>query len=298
MEEVKIVEVGPRDGLQNEKRILSCEDKLNYIMLLKKSGLRHIEATSFVRPQSIPQMGDAQELATKLQGQEGSDEYIYLVPNIKGLEIAKKCGVKNIALFNATSDTFSQKNVNATVEQCYERIKLVAQQADQNNLKKRAYISTVFGCPYEGEISLSKVIKACEDFLKLGVYEISFGDTTGVATPKKVKMIIQELKKIMPTEKIAMHFHDTYGMAPANVYVALEEGVRIFDSSSGGLGGCPYAKGASGNLGTEDLIYSLESYGLKTGIDKSALLKASEFILSKVQKKSSSKVYSVMQENP
>ena len=288
---IRMVEVGPRDGLQNEKSILETEDKFTYISLLKDAGLKTIEVTSFVKPPAIPQMRDAVELFTMVRDRLGLGQVNFpcLVPNIYGYEKARSLGVKEIALFSATSDSFTKKNVNATVDETFERMAEVAQEAKKDNIRMRGYISTAFGCPYEGTMEVGKLISVAEKFLKLGVYEISVGDTIGVAVPGQVKSYIKDLLKAVPVEKTAMHFHDTRGMALTNILTSLEEGIHVFDSSSGGLGGCPYAKGATGNVATEDVWYLLQSYGLETGIDIKKLSEASAFILGKVQRNTESK---------
>lgn len=288
---IKIVEVGPRDGLQNEKSILSTEDKFKFISLLCDAGLRTIEVTSFVKAPAIPQMADAIELYTKVKN-ELSDQGVSfpcLVPNLKGFETAKNLGVKEIALFTATSDSFTKKNINATVDESFERMKEVADAAKKDGIMVRGYVSTAFGCPYEGTMDVKKLISVTKRLFELGVYEVSVGDTIGVATPMQVRSYIRALKSDFPIGKIAMHLHDTRGMAPTNIYVSLEEGITTFDSSAGGLGGCPYAKGASGNVATEDVWYLLHSQGLDTGIDIKKLSEASQFILSKVNRQTESK---------
>jgi hydroxymethylglutaryl-CoA lyase len=288
---IKIVEVGPRDGLQNEKVILSTEDKFTFISMLAQTGLQTIETTSFVKPDAIPQMSDAVELYTKVKAKFSQEKINFpcLVPNVKGYETAKALGVKEIALFSATSDSFTQKNVNATVAETFERMKDVATLAKKDQVRIRGYISTAFGCPYEGKMDVKKLLEVTQKFFDIGVYEVSVGDTIGVATPNQVKEYIKELKKNFPVDKLAMHFHDTRGMALTNIHVSLEEGITTFDSSAGGLGGCPYAKGATGNVATEDVWYLLQSLGLKTGIDIDKLASASKFILEKVNKQTESK---------
>ena len=288
---IKIVEVGPRDGLQNEKVILSTEDKFTFISLLAQTGLQTIETTSFVKPDAIPQMSDAVELYTKVKAKFAQEKISFpcLVPNIKGYETAKSLGVQEIALFSATSDSFTKKNVNATVAETFERMKEVATLANKDQVRIRGYISTAFGCPYEGKMDAKKLLDVTHKFFDLGVYEVSVGDTIGVATPNQVKEFIQDLKKNFPVDKLAMHFHDTRGMALTNIHVSLEEGITTFDSSAGGLGGCPYAKGATGNVATEDVWYLMQSLGLKTGIDIDKLASASKFILEKLNKQTESK---------
>jgi hydroxymethylglutaryl-CoA lyase len=288
---VKIVEVGPRDGLQNEKAIISLEDKLHYISLLVDAGLNTIETTSFVRSDKIPQMSDARDLFTQVKKLAKFNQLNFpcLVPNLKGYELAKEVGVSEIALFSATSDDFTQKNINCTVEESFQRMQFVAKLAQKDNVKIRGYISTAFGCPYAGKTSSQQLVKIVEKFLKLGVYEISIGDTIGVATPKQVFDYLKDIFRVAKPNQIAMHFHDTYGMGITNILTSLESGVSTFDSSSGGLGGCPYARGATGNIATEDVLYLLNSLGVSTGVDMEKLKKASTFILNKVNKKTPSK---------
>jgi len=290
-EKVKIVEVGARDGLQNEKTIISLSDKLKFITLLCETGLQTVEVTSFVNPAAIPQMADAEQLFTLVKKNLRSKKINFpcLVPNVQGYEVAKKIGVEEIALFSSTSDSFSKKNVNASVDETFKRMEEVAILAQRDNIKIRGYISTAFGCPYEGRIDLKKLMNVTERFMQLGVYEVSVGDTIGVATPGQVRESLKLLKKEFSLDKIAMHFHDTRGMALTNIHVSVEEGIRTFDSSAAGLGGCPYAKGATGNVATEDVWYLLESLGFETGIDISKLAFASEFILECLKKKTESK---------
>lgn len=288
---IKIVEVGPRDGLQNEKIILSTEDKLEFIGLLTETGLQTVEITSFVKAPAIPQMADASELYTLVKDKFGNTNVSFpcLVPNMQGYEKAKSLGVKEIALFSATSDSFTKKNVNATVDETFIKMKEVADAAIKDGIKVRGYVSTAFGCPYEGEMSVEKLSSVTKRFLELGVYEVSVGDTIGVATPKQVKSFAKSLVSEFGASKIAMHFHDTRGMAVSNILMSLEEGIKTFDSSAGGLGGCPYAKGATGNVATEDVWYLLNSQGLKTGLDLPKLAHASQFILEKLNRKTESK---------
>lgn len=288
---IKIVEVGPRDGLQNEKIILSTEDKLEFIGLLTETGLQTVEITSFVKAPAIPQMADASELYTLVKDKFGNTNVSFpcLVPNMQGYEKAKLLGVKEIALFSATSDSFTKKNVNATVDETFVKMKEVADAANKDGIKVRGYVSTAFGCPYEGEMSIEKLSLVTKRFLDLGVYEVSVGDTIGVATPKQVKSYVKSLVSEFGSSQIAMHFHDTRGMAVSNILMSLEEGIKTFDSSAGGLGGCPYAKGATGNVATEDVWYLLNSLGLKTGVDLPKLAHASQFILDKLNRRTESK---------
>ena len=288
---IRIVEVGPRDGLQNEKTILATEDKFEFIRLLSETGLKTIEISSFVKAPAIPQMADAHALYTRVNAELAKTGIAFpcLVPNMHGLNDALSVGVKEIALFSATSDSFAKKNVNATVAETFDRMRPVAEEALNKGLKIRAYVSTSYGCPYEGEIAHEKLVKVISDFMKMGVYEVSIGDTTGVARPRQVKESLKILTKEFGTQKLAMHFHDTRGMAVANILTSLEAGITTFDASAGGLGGCPYAKGATGNVATEDVWYLCKSQGLETGIDIAKLAKASSFILAKVGKDTPSK---------
>lgn len=288
---IRIVEVGPRDGLQNEKSILATEDKFTFISKLAESGLKSIEVTSFVKAPAIPQMADAHELFSRVKNElwDRGVSYPCLVPNTKGYETAKSLGVKEIAVFTATSDSFTKKNINATVDESFERMKDVCAEAKKDGIMVRGYVSTAFGCPYEGTMDVKKLISVTKRLFDLGVYEVSVGDTIGVAKPQQVRSYIRMMKNEFAIGKLAMHFHDTRGMAPTNIYVSLEEGITTFDSSAGGLGGCPYAKGATGNVATEDVWYLLNSQGLDTGIDIAKLAEASQFILGKLNRQTESK---------
>jgi hydroxymethylglutaryl-CoA lyase len=288
---VRIIEVGPRDGLQNEKVVLSTADKVQFIDKLVDAGLKSIEVTSFVRPDKIPQMSDAKELFKIISKKEYFNDIHTpcLVPNLKGMELAMEQGVKEIAIFTATSNTFNQKNINATISESLKRFEPVVTMAQKNNVKIRGYVSTVFGCPYEGETStetLLSIIKSLKDF---GCYEISLGDTIGVGNPLQTRDILEKVFKTFKPSDIALHFHDTRGMALANIVAALEMGAIHFDASAAGLGGCPYAKGATGNLATEDVVHMLQSMGIETGVDMKKLSVASEFILGKLNKETPSK---------
>lgn len=286
---IRIVEVGPRDGLQNEKSILATEDKFQFISMLADAGLKSIEVTSFVKAPAIPQMADAVELFTKVNHEVKGASLPCLVPNMKGYETARSLGVKEIAIFTATSDSFTKKNINATVDESFERMKEVCEAAKKDKVMIRGYVSTAFGCPYEGTMSVEKLISVTKRLFELGVYEVSVGDTIGVAIPQQVRGYIRAMKNEFPIGKLAMHFHDTRGMALTNIYVSLEEGITTFDSSAGGLGGCPYAKGATGNVATEDVWYLMHSQGLDTGIDIAKLSQASKFILEKINRQTESK---------
>jgi hydroxymethylglutaryl-CoA lyase len=294
--DIKIIEVGPRDGLQNEKEIISTADKFSFIQMLAASGLKTIEAASFVRPDRIPQMKDAEELCIKLFGDEKLKTLSLpcLVPNIKGLQIAENVGVKEISVFTATSESFNQKNINSSIDESLEKISVVIEKAKASSIKVRGYISTVFGCPYEGKTSNKILLKIMENLFNQGVFEISLGDTIGIGNPLQTKEILKEVKNSFDLSKVAMHFHDTRGMALANSLASLEMGVRVFDSSVGGLGGCPYAKGATGNVATEDLVYMFEAMGLNTGVDLLKLVEASSFIEKRIGRELPSKVYKVL----
>lgn len=281
---IKIVEVGPRDGLQNEKSIVSTKDKISYIEKLSESGLENIEITSFVNPKNIPQLSDASEVISGLKRIKPT--YSALVPNMRGLERALETHIKRIAIFTACSETFNKKNINMTIKESIENYKPVAKLALEKGLTIRGYISTCFVCPYEGKINKEKVLEVASELLDMGVDEISVGDTVGAAVPVEVKETIGLLLNKISKEKIALHFHDTYKNALANVEAGLDLGITIFDSSSGGLGGCPYAPGASGNLATEDLIYLLSSKGFNCGVDLKKLIEASIFIKNAVGRKS------------
>ncbi len=294
---IKITEVGPRDGLQNEKAILSTEDKFKFIQLLSHSGLRNIEATSFVKKEWVPQMGDAQALGEKIFQEpsiNSSIQFSCLTPNLKGYESALKTGFKEIAVFTATSETFSRKNTNRSVSDSLSSFQEIFKRASLDGIKVRAYISTVIACPYEGKMEPLRSAEIAKFLLGEGAYEISLGETLGVAVPSEVEVLLSILLKDFSPSQLACHFHDTYGMAIANVHQSLKMGIRSFDSSAGGLGGCPYAKGASGNLATEDLNYFLEREGYQTGISMRDLLLASSFIQDKIGRKLTSRTYTAL----
>lgn len=294
--QIVIQEVGPRDGLQNEVSTISIPLKLKMIDGLVKSGLKRIEAGAFVSPKWVPQMQGSEEVIKKsLKKHNRSKIHISaLVPNVKGFERAAQTSLKEIAVFGAATESFSQKNINCTIKESFKRFEEVIALAKQKKMWVRGYLSVAFGCPYEGKVSEKKVIRLSEKFLNLGVDEISIGDTIGVANPKQVKSLIEGLKQSVPLNKLAMHLHDTRGTALANVLQSLEEGVYIFDSSVGGLGGCPYAKGASGNLATEDLVYMLHGMGLKTGVKLEELIKVSQVMEKALKRRLQSKVYQAM----
>ena len=271
---VKIVEVGPRDGLQNEKVTVPAEVKVEFITALADAGLRVIEAGAFVSPKWVPQMADTAEVYRDIPKDPGV-EFPVLVPNMRGLDRAIEAGVKSIAIFTAASETFNQRNINMTIDESFENYAPVVARARAEGIRVRGYVSTGFGCPYEGDVAPEKVLEVCARLLDLGCYEVSVGDTIGVGTPMQVQGVIGMLLQVIPASSLAMHFHDTRGTALANTLSALEMGIATFDASAGGLGGCPYAPGASGNLATEDLVYMLNSMAIETGVDLNRLVQAS-----------------------
>ncbi|XP_076295683.1 hydroxymethylglutaryl-CoA lyase [Lasioglossum baleicum] len=286
---VKVVEVGARDGLQNERNIVPTEIKVEFINKLSETGLKSVEVSSFVSPKWVPQMADNAQVYQTIN-KKSDVSYPVLVPNLKGLESALKVDVKEIAVFGAASETFSRKNTNCSIDDSIKNIKTVIEEAKRHKLKVRGYVSCIVGCPYEGEIKPSMVANICESLLKLGCYEISLGDTIGVGSPDKIEKVLGELKHVSyDTNVFALHCHDTYGQALANIYCGLEHGIRVFDSSVAGLGGCPYAAGASGNIATEDLLYLLHGQGLETGVDFNEIAKIGDFISSHLQRKNQSK---------
>jgi len=274
---VKIVEVGPRDGLQNEKVTVPTQAKVAYITALSDAGLKVIEAGAFVSPKWVPQMADTGEVYKEIPKDPGV-EYPVLVPNMKGLDRAIEAGVRSIAIFTAASDTFNQRNINMTIDESFENYAPVALRAREEGMRVRGYVSTAFGCPYEGDVAPEKVLEVCARLLDLGCYEVSVGDTIGVGTPMQVQGVVGILLQVIPRTHLAMHFHDTRGTALANTLATLEMGIATYDASSGGLGGCPYAPGASGNLATEDLVYMLDRMGIETGVDLNRLVQASSII--------------------
>lgn len=286
---IKIVEVGPRDGLQNEKTTVSTDVKLAFIDRLVASGLKNIETTSFVSPKWVPQMADHEALMKQLH-YTPEIHYCVLVPNEKGLQKAIECHVKDIAVFAAASETFSQKNINRSIEQSLTEYKNIIHLANHENIRVRGYVSCVLGCPYEGKISVSQVVKVAETLYDAGCEEISLGDTIGVGTPFAAKQMLLAVAEAVPMAQLAVHFHDTYGQALANILACLEEGVSIVDGAVAGLGGCPYAKGATGNVATEEVVYMLQGMGLNTGIDLTKLIEAGNYICQALGQPSRSKV--------
>ena len=277
-EYVRVVEVGPRDGLQNEARQVPAAVKIELIERLGRADLRTIEATSFVSPKWVPQMADAAEVLAGLQRAPGVS-YPVLVPNLQGLERARQAGVTDeIAVFTAASDAFNRRNINASVDESLERLAPVVAQALAAGLRVRCYVSTALGCPYQGAVPLDEVVRVTRAVADMGCYEISLGDTVGVGTARAAREMYRACADAVGHERLAVHFHDTYGQALANVYACLEAGARVVDASVGGLGGCPYAQGASGNLATEDLVYMLHGLGCSTGIDLDALVDTAQWI--------------------
>lgn len=276
-ETVKIVEVGPRDGLQNEKHPISFEQRKDFIVDLIDAGLQHIEVGSCVSAKWVPQMARSDELFATLP-QDHNVQLSLLTPNLRGLESALAVGCKEVAVFTAASESFTQKNINCSIAESLEKFSDVMALAKANNVKVRGYVSCIVDCPYEGAIAPKQVAKVVTQLFDMGCYEISLGETIGTATPDRVKQVWAACLSELEAQYLAGHFHDTYGMAIANVYQSLEQGIRIFDSSLAGLGGCPYAKGAAGNVATEDLYYLLSRMGFQTGIKESALMSASQNI--------------------
>ena len=287
--QVKIVEVGARDGLQNEPRIVATKDKIALIDLLSATGLQAIEVSSFVSQQQVPQMADAAEVFAGIQRQPGVD-YSALVPNLQGLDSALTAGVAEVAVFAAASETFSQRNIACSVAESLERFAAVIKSALAVDVKVRGYISCVAGCPYEGAVPIQRVAELAQHLADLGCYEISLGDTIGVATPGQVKSLLQRVSTQVPMKQLAVHFHDTYGQALANIFSALQEGVAVVDSSVSGLGGCPFAQGASGNVATEDVLYMLNGLGVYTGVDLDSLIGAGQFICGLLDRPTGSRV--------
>lgn len=285
---VKIVEVGPRDGLQNEKAMVSTATKIELIRRLGEAGLSVIEATAFVSPKWVPQMGDASDVMTGIERRDGVS-YPVLTPNIKGLEAAIAAGATEVAIFGSASESFSQKNINCSIEESLKRFRPVMTAARKNNIAVRGYVSCVLGCPYEGDIEPAKVAGVARQLFDMGCYEVSLGDTIGTGTPIKAQNMIAAVSEHVPVEKLAAHFHDTYGQALANLLAVLQMGIATIDSSVAGLGGCPYAQGASGNVATEDVVYMLNGLGIDSGVNLEKLVETGHWICSRVGRPSASK---------
>ncbi|HTF15369.1 MAG TPA: hydroxymethylglutaryl-CoA lyase [Burkholderiales bacterium] len=286
---VRIVEVGPRDGLQNEPANVPTAVKIELIERLADAGLPVVEATAFVSPKWVPQMSDSAEVFAGIRKRPGV-AYPVLVPNMKGFEAARAAGAEEVAVFGAASETFSRKNINCSIEQSLERFAPVVKAARARKMSVRGYISCAAGCPYEGEVKPQAVAAVAEKLYRMGCYEISLGDTIGVGTPGRIRAMIGAVAKKVPIGRLAGHYHDTYGQALANIYASLEAGVRTFDSSVAGLGGCPYAKGATGNVATEDVVYMLDGLGIETGVDLMKVLRTGQFICRALGREPSSKV--------
>jgi hydroxymethylglutaryl-CoA lyase len=289
MTSVRLVEVGPRDGLQNEPREVPTAVKVELIERLADAGLPAVEATAFVSPKWVPQMADHTEVLERIRRKPGVD-YPVLAPNLKGFEAARAAGATEVAIFGAASESFSRRNINCSIAESLERFRPVADAARQAGVKVRGYVSCVLGCPYEGDVPPSKVAEVAKALYEMGCYEVSLGDTIGTGTPTKTKAMIAACAAHVPVGKLAGHYHDTYGQALANIYASLELGVSTFDASIAGLGGCPYAAGASGNVATEDVVYMLDGMGVRTGVDLRQLVAIGRWICGVLEREPSSRV--------
>lgn len=287
--QVRIVEVGPRDGLQNEKNIIATADKIALIDRLSATGLRSIEATSFVSPKWVPQLADAAEVYAGIARQPGIS-YPVLVPNEQGYERARAVGVTEIAVFTAASEAFNRKNINASIDESLARFAPVMEHAKADGVKVRGYVSTVLGCPYQGDVPVSDVVRVAKALHDMGCYEVSLGDTIGVGTPGKARAMLKAVATEVPMPALAVHFHDTYGQALSNILACLEEGVAVVDAAVSGAGGCPYAKGASGNVASEDVVYMLHGLGIGTGIDLDRLAETGRWLATLLGRETGSKV--------
>lgn len=283
---VNIREVGPRDGLQNEQKMIPLEAKVEWINMLSETGTPYIEVTSFVHPKWIPQLADAVDVSKRIK-RNPDVTYAALVPNMKGLRRALEVDIDEVCIFISASESHNKHNINRSISETLPILESVSKEAKNAGKTIRGYVSTVFGCPYEGKVDVNKVIEICDKLFDMGIDELSIGDTIGVANPEQVEHVITELLKYFPKDKIAMHFHNTRGTALANVLMSLSLGITNFDSAVGGLGGCPYAEGASGNLATEDLLYMLHGMGIETGIDENKIMEAALYIEDYVQNLSS-----------
>ena len=288
-ESVRIVEVGPRDGLQNEKALIGTTDKIALIDRLSQTGLRSIEATSFVSPKWVPQLADAAEVFAAIQRAPGVS-YPVLVPNEQGYERARAVGAEEVAVFTAASEAFNRRNINAGIDESIERFRPVLQRARADGVKVRGYVSTVLGCPYQGEVPLADVVRVAQRLHALGCYEISLGDTIGIGTPHQARAMLKAVASEVPLPALAVHFHDTYGQALANILACLEEGVAVVDSAVSGTGGCPYAQGASGNVASEDVVYMLHGLGVRTGVDLEKLSDTGRWLAALLGRETGSKV--------
>jgi hydroxymethylglutaryl-CoA lyase len=291
-DQVRIVEVGPRDGLQNEKTPVSVDDRIAFVKALFAAGLHTIEVGAFVSPKAIPKMQGSDEVFRGIRDLPG--EFHVLVPNEKGYESAKAVDAKVIAVFASASEGFSRANINCSIAESIERFRPVIARARADGVKVRGYVSCVLGCPYDGEVAPQAVVDVSKTLWDLGCYEVSLGDTIGVGTPAKARELLRAVAGSVPMQNLAMHFHDTYGQALANLYAGLEEGARVIDSAAGGLGGCPYAPGATGNVGTEDVVYMLEGMGIPTGVEMEKLLAATNAISTLIGRPPVSRVASAL----
>jgi len=286
---VRVVEVGPRDGLQNESAFLDTETKIAFINRLSETGLPVIEATAFVHPERVPQLVDAEEVFRRIQKHPGV-AYPVLVPNLKGLERALAVGVSEIAVFTAVSETFTQKNIHCSITESLERFKPVMEKASEKSLRVRGYISCCLGCPYEGKVDPQKVAVLARQLVEIGCAEISLGDTIGVGTPLEARAMLAAVAGEVPMERLAVHFHDTRGQALANIFACLDLGIATVDASVAGLGGCPYAPGAGGNVATEDVVYMLNGMGIGTGVDLAKLIEVGRFISQRLGRENQSRI--------
>ncbi|MGE8345017.1 hydroxymethylglutaryl-CoA lyase [Pseudomonas helleri] len=286
---VRLIEVGPRDGLQNEAQPISVADKVQLVNALTDAGLGYIEVGSFVSPKWVPQMAGSAEVFAQIQHKPGV-VYGALTPNMRGFEDAVAAGVKEVAVFAAASEAFSQRNINCSISESLERFVPIMESARQHGISVRGYVSCVLGCPYEGQVSAQQVAAVAKELYAMGCYEVSLGDTIGTGTPSATRAMFEAVGAYVPREKLAGHFHDTYGQAMVNIYASLLEGINVFDSSVAGLGGCPYAKGASGNVATEDVLYMLNGMGIETGVDMDKLLLAGQHICNVLGRVTGSRV--------
>ncbi|GAA0242571.1 hydroxymethylglutaryl-CoA lyase [Rhodanobacter caeni] len=286
---VRIVEVGARDGLQNEKTLLPAVVKIELIDRLSDTGLQTIEATSFVSPQWVPQLADAAEVFGGIRKKPGVS-YPVLVPNMQGYQRALAAGATDMAVFTAASEAFNRRNINASIDESIERFAPVLEQARADGVRVRGYVSTVLGCPYQGDVPVSDVVRVAQRLHRMGCHEISLGDTIGVGTPAKARAMLRAVAGEVPMAALAVHFHDTYGQALANILACLEEGVRVVDSAVSGTGGCPYAKGATGNVASEDVVYMLHGMGLETGVDLDKLIATGAWLATQLHKETASRV--------
>lgn len=288
--DITLVEVGPRDGLQNETQTVSVETKLIFIQKLMDAGLRTIEASSFVSPRWIPQLADHEALVSRLPFDQKNMRFPVLIPNQTGLDRALKYPIRDIAVFASATESFSKKNINCTIEESLARFRDITAQALEQGIRVRGYVSCTLGCPYEGKVPIPQVVSVAKALYEAGCAEISLGDTIGVGTPYQAANLIKAVATEIPLKQLAVHFHDTYGQALANIFACVQEGIRIIDSAVAGLGGCPYAKGASGNVATEEVVYMLAGMGFKTGVDLTKLIEAGNYISQYLKRRNGSKV--------